>query len=59
VADPEVERVNVATRDYKYEIQVVAEELAEAKYEKDYYELSNEEQTTLYEQAMQVWRDQQ
>ena len=48
-----------SNRDYKYEIQVIAEELAEAKYEKDYYELSDEEQTALYEQAMQVWRDQQ
>lgn len=46
------------TNDYKY-VQVIAEELAEAKYEKDYYELTDEQQTELYAQAMQVWRDQQ
>ena len=46
--------------DYKYDIQVIAEELAEAKYDgKDYYDLTNEQQTAVYEQAMQVWRDQQ
>jgi hypothetical protein len=53
-------RVKMASTVYKYDIQVIAEELAEAKYDgKDYYDLTNEQQTAVYEQAMQVWRDQQ
>jgi hypothetical protein len=53
-------RVKMASTFYKYDIQVIAEELAEAKYDgKDYYDLTNEQQTAVYEQAMQVWRDQQ
>ena len=44
--------------DYKYDIQVLAEELAEAKYGKDYYDLSDEQQTEVYEQAMQAYHDQ-
>lgn len=37
----------------------IAEELAEAKYGKDYYDLTEAEQSALYEQAMQVWREEQ
>jgi hypothetical protein len=34
-------RVKMASTVYKYDIQVIAEELAEVKYERDYYEVGH------------------
>lgn len=44
--------------DYKYEIQILAEELAEVKFNKDFYDLTDEQQSEVYEQAIKVYHDQ-
>lgn len=44
--------------DYKYEMQLLAEQAAEEQYDKDFYDLSPEEQDKLYNKAMQDWHDQ-
>lgn len=46
--------------DYKYEIQLLAEERAEEEYGKDFYQLSPQEQTTVYgESERWHWEKQQ
>jgi hypothetical protein len=38
--------------DYKYGMQLIAEELAEDRYGKGFYELTDEQQFSLYNEAM-------
>jgi hypothetical protein len=38
--------------DYKYDMQMIAEELAEERYGKDFYDLPDEVQYRLYDEAM-------
>lgn len=45
--------------DYKYAAQVKAEELAEERYGKDYYDLPEDVQCKLYEEGMQAYIDSQ
>jgi len=42
-------------RDYKYEMQMLAEETAEEVYGKDFYELSREEQYRVFRGAGEEW----
>ena len=42
-------------RDYKYEMQMLAEETAEEVYGKDFYELSQEEQYRVFRGAGEEW----
>jgi len=44
--------------DYKYEMQMLAEEAAEEKYGKDFYSLPADQQSQLYSKAMDTWHDQ-
>jgi hypothetical protein len=44
--------------DYKYEMQLLAEQAAEDKYGKDFSELSPTVQDELYRRAMDDWHDQ-
>jgi len=41
--------------DYKYGMFLIASELAEQKYEKDFYELSDEQQCTLMDEASSAY----
>ena len=41
--------------DYKYEMQMLAEETAEAVYGKGFYELSRDEQYRVFRGAEEVW----
>lgn len=41
--------------DYKYAMQLIAEELAEERYEKDFYELPQDVQFALFDEAMQLY----
>jgi hypothetical protein len=43
--------------DYKYEMQMRAEELAEEEYGVDFYALSQDQQFTVFERARQDWID--
>jgi hypothetical protein len=43
--------------DYKYDMQLIAEGLAEELYEADFYELPKEVQYKLYDQAMQQYTE--
>lgn len=43
--------------DYKWDIQVRAEELAFELYNKDFYDLDTETQYRVYERAMHSWSD--
>ena len=45
--------------DYKYAIQMEAEEIAEREYGKSFYDLPDALQTKVYEQGMDSWRDEQ
>ncbi len=45
--------------DYKYEIQLIAEELAEERYGKDFYDLSQDEQYTVFTEAQKQWVERQ
>ena len=45
--------------DYKYEMQLRAEELAEELHGKDFSSLSSDEQYRIYEKASQAWYDEQ
>jgi hypothetical protein len=45
--------------DYKYEMQLLAEEKAEELHGKDFYSLSQAEQDRIYKRAMQDWHDKQ
>jgi len=38
--------------DYKYDMQMIAEELAEERFGKDFYELPQETQFQLFDEAM-------
>jgi len=38
--------------DYKYDMQLIAEELAQSLYEKDFYDLDQDTQYAVYNQAM-------
>ena len=38
--------------DYKYQMQLIAEEMAEERYGKDFYDLPQDVQFTLYDEAM-------
>ena len=44
--------------DYKYEMQLLAEQAAEEKYGKDFSELPSAVQDQLYRHAMDDWHDQ-
>jgi hypothetical protein len=44
--------------DYKYEIQMLAEEAAQEKYDKDFYALTDAEQIKLYAEAEEQYQDQ-
>jgi hypothetical protein len=39
--------------DYKYDIQMIAEELAQEKYEKEFYDLTSDQQYEVYTLANQ------
>jgi hypothetical protein len=43
--------------DYKYEIQMIAEEIAEDEYGKDYHSLTDELQCAVYSRAMETWSE--
>lgn len=43
--------------DYKYEMQLRAEEIAEQKYGCEYYDLSHERRTEVFTQAMHDWNN--
>ena len=45
--------------DYKYEMQMLAEEAAEEQHGKDFYSLSQAEQDRIYKRAMLDWHDKQ
>jgi len=45
--------------DYKYEMQLLAEEAAEEQHGKDFYSLSQAEQDRIYKRAMLDWHDKQ
>lgn len=49
----------MTVRDYKYEMQLIAEELAQDRYSKEFYDLSETMQHELYSEAMRVWKDRQ
>ena len=42
-------------RDYKYEMQMLAEREAEEVYGKDFYELSQDEQYRVFRGAEEAW----
>lgn len=44
--------------DYKYEMQLLAEQAAEEKYGKDFSELPSDLQDELYHHAIDDWHDQ-
>jgi hypothetical protein len=43
--------------DYKYEMQVIAEEIAQECYGKDFYELTPHQQFTTFSEAEGRWVD--
>ena len=43
--------------DYKYEMQLLAEQAAEDQFGKDFYSLASEQQDKLYREAMDDWHD--
>ena len=43
--------------DYKYEMQLIAEQLAEEKHGKDFSELPSSIQDALYREALDDWHD--
>lgn len=43
--------------DYKYDIQMIADDIAYDLYEMDFYALSNEKQSEVYEKAMEEYYD--
>lgn len=43
--------------DYKYDIQMIAEDLAQEKYGKGFYDCTDDQQYELYTVAMETWRD--
>lgn len=43
--------------DYKYAIQMIAEEMAEEKYGKDFYDLSDDAQYEVYTEASRRYWD--
>lgn len=45
--------------DYKWEMQIIAEELAETLHGKDFYELDQDTQYAVYTKAMQSWSERQ
>ena len=45
--------------DYKYAMQMEAEEIAEQEYGCDFYDLPDSLQTVIYERGMDKWRDKQ
>lgn len=52
-------RINNALWTAGNEIQSLAEELAEAKFQTDFADLPEEVRLTIYEQAVQVYREQE
>ena len=45
--------------DYKYAMQLVAEELAEERYGKDFYDCTDQQQYELYTEAERTWMERQ
>ena len=43
--------------DYKYEMQMIAEDLAEQKYGREFYNLPKDTQYQIFLQAEEVWMD--
>lgn len=43
--------------DYKYEMQLLAEQAAEEKFDKDFSQLSAKQQSDLFSKAMEKWID--
>lgn len=43
--------------DYKYEIQLIAEEMALDRYNLDFYELASKVQNEVYEDALEEYKD--
>jgi hypothetical protein len=43
--------------DYKYEIQIIAEELAEEEYYIDYYSLGEPQQVMIFQKAEILWAE--
>ena len=49
--------MNAMTTDYKYAMQVVAEEIAETEYDKDFYDLPQEIQDKVYNMGVDRFTD--
>jgi hypothetical protein len=45
--------------DYKYEMQLIADELAKERFGTDFYSLSQAKQDSVFNDAMQAWQDKQ
>ena len=45
--------------DYKYDIQLIAEELAKRDYGKDFYQCTPDQQYQLFLAATESWREEQ
>ena len=45
--------------DYKYDIQMKAEEIAEEEFGTEFYSLPQDVQMQVYQRGMDVWRDDQ
>jgi hypothetical protein len=43
--------------DYKWDIQVIAERLADERYQSDFYDLNEARQQEVYTEAMSLWSD--
>lgn len=41
--------------DYKFDMQMIAEELASERYGKDFYDLPAEQRDALFNEAMENW----